>query len=97
LSLIPGPVAFSIFIKEKQVPDTVEEVTTESGFRRAWNGILNVLTTFKNKGFVLAMGVYFLCLCSINFIQSNLLLYMTYVLHRDNHFQWFILVVQVDL
>jgi Na+/melibiose symporter-like transporter len=96
LSLIPGPVAYSIFIKDKKVPDTVEEVTNESGLRRAWNGVLTVFTTFKNRGFVIAMSVYFLCLCSINFIQNNLLLYMNYVLHRDNHFQWFILIVQVD-
>jgi Na+/melibiose symporter-like transporter len=60
---------------------------------RGWFRGMGVL--FRNRPFVLAMLIFLLCWVAIQLIQSSLLLYMKYVLEKESHFSYFLLVIQV--
>lgn len=51
---------------------------------------------FKNKAFVYVTLIYFLSWLSIQFVQSNLILYVRYWMHAESQFGVLILAVQVS-
>ncbi|MDP2436771.1 MAG: MFS transporter, partial [archaeon] len=57
-----------------------------------WRYLLRSI--FSNRSFVCVVAIYLLIFTSINFVQNNLLLWVTYVLKAPKQFQWLVLALQ---
>jgi GPH family glycoside/pentoside/hexuronide:cation symporter len=94
VSLLP-PSLLVICIRETRPVETTEERTEhESCCRRMIRLFSSIFGTLKEKAFVMAMCSYLLAWSTVNLVQSNLLLFMKYVLKMEDQFKWFILELQ---
>jgi Na+/melibiose symporter-like transporter len=97
VSLLP-PSLLVICIRETRPVETTEERTEhESCCRRMIRLFSSIFGTLKEKAFVMAMCSYLLAWSTVNLVQSNLLLFMKYVLKMEDQFKWFILELQVTV
>jgi Na+/melibiose symporter-like transporter len=95
--LLP-PCLLVFCIRESQVPESNDQPNGQDNcFRRMIRVFSNLFGTLKERAFVMAMCSYLLAWSTVNFVQSNLLLFMKYVLKMEDHFKWFILELQVPI
>jgi len=62
-----------------------------SGLLKTWK---NLFEAMKNRGYILLGAIYLLGWMSVVFIQTNLKLYVKYVIQKDDQFSWIILTIQ---
>lgn len=97
LYLIP-PVVVFFGIREKPFV-AKDDGDTGTGFVHFMKkmGLLwkSVFATLLNKSFALLTAFYFLSWTAVQLLQNNLYLYDKYVLRREAHFTWILLLIQL--
>ena len=84
--IIPAIVVFT-GLKEPKQPSASRSLPQQD-----WRSLIKSI--FTNKPFVCVLLTYLLIYSCINFVQNNLLLWVTYVLEAPHQFQWLVLILQ---
>ena len=91
---VPFVILFLIFVPERKVGRKKRAFRRDGSVRHkqftAWESLKTMLT---NRGFVCVTLIYLTSQLAIQFVQNNLILYIKYVLLRDEWFSYILLVL----
>jgi GPH family glycoside/pentoside/hexuronide:cation symporter len=91
---VPWLIAFFFIVPEKTLPKKKRAIRRDGSIRHKtftkWESFKTMIT---NRGFVCVTLMYLCSQLAIQFVQNNLILYIKYVLNREEWFSYILLVL----